>query len=435
MSVRVLIARFIFFRHTRPMPKVLSFLLAFLLPSFAHAQTGAILSHWVQLGPGGIAELRAVTETPSCPDIVADRRRIALHVRAAKDADFPLLCSLELEKGVKSASLGSLALPLPVETPERIAVLGDTGCRIKSGTVQDCNDPAKWPFLRVADEIAKLKPDLVIHVGDYLYRETPCPKGHKAKCGGSPYGDNWPAWNADFFGPAKALLDAAPIVLVRGNHEDCKRAGPGWTRLMSPHAFDPKAPCSAHLPPYAVPLGPETLVVMDDADAPDQLVDTAARDVYRAEFQTLSNLAPAPIWLALHRPIAGAVRLFGFDLGGNRTLLASIGEDDRLLAPVELMLSGHIHRFEALNYEGNLPSQLLAGHGGDKLDTAATDLSGFDLGGWRVKDGISQGGFGFLFFVRQAKGWRIEVRDADGNILRLCRFADRRLDCPAAVHP
>jgi hypothetical protein len=38
--------------------------------------------------------------------------------------------------------------------------------------------------------IAARKPSLVIHVGDYIYRESPCPAGDKG-CKGSPYGDNW----------------------------------------------------------------------------------------------------------------------------------------------------------------------------------------------------------------------------------------------------
>jgi hypothetical protein len=324
--------------------------------------------------------------------------------------------------------LDGTALPLPKAAPQRIAVLGDTGCRIKAGTVQDCNNPDKWPFLRVASQIAGLKPDLVIHVGDYLYRESACPRKQAQACGGSPYGDNWTTWNADFFSPAKSLLETVPLVLVRGNHEDCQRAGPGWLRLMGPNAFEPAAPCAAHLPPYVVPLGAMNLVVMDDANAPDQLVDTAEREVYRAEFQNLSKLAPAPIWLAMHRPIAGAVRLFGFTVGGNRTLIASL--DDGVLAPVKLMLSGHIHAFEAINYEGDHPPQLLAGNGGDKLDKASASLANTNLGTWHVKDGISLPGFGFLLMTQEGTGWRIDVHGVDGAIERICRFANDRLDCP-----
>ena len=55
-----------------------------------------------------------------------------------------------------------------------------------------------------------------------------------AGCAGSPFGDNWPTWQADFFAPAQPLLRAAPWVVVRGNHEDCSREGLGWFRFLDP---------------------------------------------------------------------------------------------------------------------------------------------------------------------------------------------------------
>jgi len=423
---RDVLARVIVLRHSWGMRTAALTLLSLLLPTLVHAET---VSHWVQMGPGGSAELRVVTIDAACPDITVDGQKVALNTRAEPDANFARLCSLPLSHEMRQVRLNGAEVPLPNGAPKRIAVLGDTGCRIKDGTVQDCNDPEKWPFLRVASAIAKLKPDLVIHVGDYLYRESKCPKGHKSDCSNSPYGDNWTTWDADFFTPAKSLLQTTPVVLVRGNHEDCQRAGLGWLRLMGPDAFDPKAPCAGHLPPYAVPLGAMNLVVIDDASAPDQIVDTAERDVYRAEFQNLTKLAPAPIWLAMHRPIAGAVSLFGFTVGGNRTLISSL-DDASVLAPVSLMLSGHIHTFEAINYEGGHPPQLLAGNGGDKLDSASADLAGLNLGTWHVKDGLSLPGFGFLLMTQRETGWQIDVHGVDGVIERVCTFAAGRLDCP-----
>ena len=130
-----------------------------------------------------------------------------------------------------------------------IAAFGDTGCRLKSaktaakegdtddadarGKFQDCNNPTLWPFAQVAQSVADAKPDLVIHVGDYLYRESACPTGD-AGCARSPYGDDWPTWKADFFAPAAPALRAAPWIVVRGNHEICRRAGPGYFRLLDP---------------------------------------------------------------------------------------------------------------------------------------------------------------------------------------------------------
>ncbi|HVZ69245.1 MAG TPA: metallophosphoesterase [Rhizomicrobium sp.] len=405
-------------------------ILALLLLALSTNARAEVLSHWVQMVPGGTAQLRVVASDAACPNVTVNGKQASLQTRAEPDVDFARVCAITLTPNMKNVQLNGMDIPLPAATPKRIAVLGDTGCRIKDGTVQACNDPDQWPFLRVASEIAKLRPDLVIHVGDYLYRESKCPKDQASSCGNSPHGDNWMTWDADFFTPARQLLETAPIVLVRGNHEDCRRSGPGWFRLMGPDVFDPKTPCAGHIPPYVVPLGALNLVVMDDANAPDQIVDTAEREVYRQEFQNLSKLAAAPVWLAMHRPIAGAVRMFGFTVGGNRTLISALDDEANALSPVALMLSGHIHAFEAINYEGNRPPQLLAGNGGDKLDTASVSLANTDLGTWHVKDGISLPGFGFLLMTQQEKGWRIDVHGVDGAIERVCTFADRRLDCP-----
>ncbi|HVW11191.1 MAG TPA: metallophosphoesterase, partial [Bryobacteraceae bacterium] len=220
-----------------------------------------------------------------------------------------------------------------------------------------------------------------------------------------------------------------PWVLVRGNHEDCQRAGPGWLRLMGPQPFNPIAGCTGHLPLYTVPLGDLNLAILDDTDAPDTTIDADLKSEYEADFGQLARLQK-PLWLITHRPIWGALTLYGTGMGGNRTLIASL-PDPHILEPVSLMLAGHIHTFEALNYaDAKLPPQLIAGFGGDALDTAPADLAGLNLSGTQVKDGISLGGFGFLIMTREPKGWRIDVHKMDGAIEKVCRFANRRLDCP-----
>ncbi|HUE66498.1 MAG TPA: metallophosphoesterase, partial [Rhizomicrobium sp.] len=207
----------------------LAFLL--LLPSAAHAADSA----WVQAVSGGY-EARVVTGAGSCPVLHTDKGDSPMSVRASATADFPMVCSAPISAGTRTAEISGAVLPVPVTQPQRILVLGDTGCRLKGSVLQACNDPAKWPFPEVAAAAASLKPDLVIHLGDYLYRESACPAGNRG-CAGSPWGDNWTTWQADFYTPAAPLLAAAPIVLVRGNHEDCTRAGPGWTLLQGPRVF------------------------------------------------------------------------------------------------------------------------------------------------------------------------------------------------------
>ena len=324
-------------------------------------------------------------------------------------------------------------LPMPSHDPQRIVVLGDTGCRIKGKELQACNDPEKWPFATIAAEAAKLKPDLVIHVGDYLYRENACPVEFPG-CKDSPWGDNWKTWDADFFTPAKPLLAAAPWVFVRGNHEDCERAGLGWLRLLGPLAFDPAAPCSAHLAPYSIPLAAMNLVVMDDVTALEKDVVTDMVPVFRSEIRALDQ-QPSPSWLLLHRPIWAAISgPLGVPIGGSQTMIAAA--TNGIPSPVKLMLAGHIHTFEAINYgpSPQVPPQVVAGFGGDNLDPTPLDLHGAifqGASGVTVRDGISIHGFGFLLMTKRGDDWIVEVHDVHGAIERQCLFHGGRVDCPS----
>ncbi len=418
--------------------------IALLCPVFSQA---AVLTRWVQLAPGGGPELRVLTDRAQCPSLVGPNWQVPLVRRAAPDANFPvLLCAGKIPDrpdplAIQEARSGDdrvtneilWGVPRPMAIPKRIMVFGDTGCRIKGTAVQACNDPKAWPFARIAQEAADLRPDLVIHVGDYLYRESPCPAGN-AGCAGSPHGDNWATWNADFFAPAGPLLSAAPWVFVRGNHEDCQRAGPGWLRLLGADAYDPVAACAPHVAPYAVPIGGVNLIVMDNASAPDTSVDTDLLAGYKSDFAALAGLSgKSPTWLVMHRPIWGAIAgPANIPLGGNATLIAALGNGHHALDGTALMLAGHIHTFEALNYDKGAPPAIVAGFGGDNLDVTPVVLSGADLSGQYVKDGLSLPGFGFLMMEQEAGGWRIDVHDVAGAIENVCHFAAGHIDCGKA---
>ncbi len=405
---------------------VLSFVFS-LLPAVGQAADSA----WVQATSSGF-EARLITAAAACPMLRTDKGDTAMAVRAAATANFPLICTAPIPAGTARATIADLALPLPPANPQRILVLGDTGCRIKGSVLQACNDPAKWPFPQLAAAAAALKPDLVVHVGDYLYRESACPAGNQG-CAGSPWGDNWITWQADFYTPVAPLLAAAPIVLVRGNHEDCDRAGPGWLRLQGSSAFDPAAACTAHVPLYSVDLGALRLAVMDDATAQETQLERGASPVYAAELTGLAAI-PGPVWFVHHRPIWAAISgPLGIPIGGNLSLIDATRiasqQGGPLIAPnVELMLSGHIHTFEAINFAKGVPPQIVAGNGGDKLDIAPQNLRGAQL-----IDGLSVGGFGFLLMTRAADGWTIDLYDSAGAKTRTCQFTSGspgRLDCP-----
>jgi hypothetical protein len=170
---------------------------------------------------------------------------------------------------------------------------------------------------------------------------------------------------------------------------------------------------------------------MDDAHAPDPVAPGDLVTLYRADLAAVSKMAPTPVWLAMHRPIRGVVELgFGMVVGGNRTMMAAQSEGG-IPDNVSLLLSGHIHTFEAINYQKDAPPQIIAGEGGDLLDQAPRDLSGRTVGALKISSGLSLPGYGFLLLTRDADRWSVEVMTADGAREALCAFVNRHLDCHA----
>jgi hypothetical protein len=183
--------------------------------------------------PQGQWIVRALTPAVACPAIVWDQQKpVAMNMRApqavvpvrsdavqsdSKPSVFDITtCEAAWPKGVKSAKVDGRAVPAPPNVIHRILIIADTGCRLKASenAFQDCNDADKWPFKKVASSAAKLKADLVVHIGDIHYRESPCPEG-RAGCAGATWGYGWDAWRDDFFNPAQPLLAAAPWLFVR----------------------------------------------------------------------------------------------------------------------------------------------------------------------------------------------------------------------------
>jgi Calcineurin-like phosphoesterase len=178
-----------------------------------------------------------------------------------KPALFPVSsCEYPLPSGTTSALVAGLPLPLPKANPTRIVIIGDTGCRLQTDNgTQSCNDPnpegtdTPYPFAAIAALAAAQNPDLVIHVGDYAYRDNECPAGLGFNCGGSPWGFGWDAWEVDLFVPGAPLLAAAPWIMTRGNHEQCNRAGQGWYRFLDTQPFDTAGVHTCDNPAYDDP--------------------------------------------------------------------------------------------------------------------------------------------------------------------------------------
>ncbi|HVC50692.1 MAG TPA: metallophosphoesterase [Stellaceae bacterium] len=387
-----------------------------------------IAGPWVELGPDGTASVREVVASGvrACPRVVADGNTVEARQRGAADGAFPItVCATQVPANTKHLTVDGKTVPIVPPTIRRIVVFGDTGCRVLAHFAQDCNDPKAWPFPTIARLAAARHPDLVIHVGDYYYREAACPTGSKG-CPGTPHGDNWEAWKADFFDPAEPLLAAAPWVMSRGNHELCRRGGKGWFRLLDRRPM-PVA-CDNMTAPYRIETGGLSLLMFDDADADDFTTEPKKVAAYAAQLAGLLRRAPPHSWLVTHRPVWALAmgNLPGVPL--NLTGQAAIR--GHVPPTLDMVVSGHLHDFASYQFGPKRPSQLIAGTGGDTLlPVTPIPLAGETIDGLKVQKGMTLARFGYFVMDRAETGWNGTFYGIDDGVLARCHIAARTLDC------
>ena len=272
---------------------------------------------------------------------------------------------------------------------------------------------------------------------------------------GNPDADAWQAWWLDFFQPAAQLLAAAPWVFARGNHELCSHAGPGWfyfldssselaqgggTQLACPSqdGGGPALPHLAFAPPRVVALDGLTVAVLDSANACDELPNFTDR--YAAQLAAVAARLDAlpdggsPTWLMGHRPVwavEGAADGPPYGCDGqpgsaapatyavlNRTLQCAFARQPAraLLAELDLLLAGHMHRFESLTFAPGTgrPPTLVVGNSGVQQDSEPPQGSFQQTVDGAPASGFSVEEFGFLEMSRGAgRGWRGTVVTPD----------------------
>jgi hypothetical protein len=431
---------------------------------------------FVVLGENGVPVARVLTHAAQCPAIRFDGHDAPMDVRAAagtvplratksdpadsKPSAFPILaCEKIVPTGTHTAVVDGRILPLPKSEATRIVVIGDTGCRLKKAddAFQPCNDADQYPFAKIAGLAAAWKPDLVVHVGDYQYRENACPEGN-AGCAGSSWGYGWDTWRDDFFLPGASLLQAAPLVAVRGNHESCARAGQGWWRLLSPLPLLPQRDCNDasnddigdYSDPYAVPLGNGAqLILLDTSNTSGAPVphgdirEIKYRDMYN-KMDALSQKADYNIG-ANHQPILGFTAKQDAKgklsvLPGNQGIQSVFGAINPLIMPprINAMLSGHVHVWQEVSFSTPHPTQFVAGFSGtleDVVPLPSTLPVGATPAPGAVVEHISSwvNGFGYMTMERKgARLWDVKVWDTSGHQVNRCSVEGSKSICEIA---
>ena len=446
---------------------MLGVLLAIVAPASSGA-TGHVLYAWTELAPTTAAPsgliARAITDGAPCPALrIRGRHAGSVAMRVVTTGPgivgFSSIraCRAAIPGGTTAAFVGAHRLPL-LGTKGPVAVIGDTGCRMKGKHVQDCASPSGWPFAALAKRVASTRPRYVIHVGDYEYREESCSSVSAKKqpyCqgsppvnpAGSPNPDNWALWQADFFAPAAPLLAAAPILPLRGNHESCSRAGNGYFLLLDPSTASPHT-CAAIVTgklirPYAVDVQGLRLVVLDSSDACDF---NAARPAwFRETFREAARLAagPGPRWLVTHRPLWGfytgqTVDAVDDNEGCSGAVTSTTWLNYELqttashLERYDAIVAGHVHSFEAVQIPGR-PPQLVVGNGGTALDSSLVASRvppvqpPFHSKAPTYLNAIPEYGYGLV--RPSGSGWQLKEYGLGGQRFTTCRFGGAPMRC------
>jgi hypothetical protein len=442
----------------------------FNLPETCPPDSALAETAWVEIGPNNQAIARLLTPYAACPAISVDGATSPMTVRAAAAAP-PLrttstdttlasattsgnskpsiftttTCEFNLPAGATTASVAGISLPLPKPVVNRVVIIGDTGCRISIGNVyQACSDPTQWPFSVIAAATAAMKPDLVLHVGDYEYRDNPCPPGNTA-CAGQPWGYGSDAWAADFFAPAAPLLAAAPWVMVRGNHEVCNRAGQGWYRYLDPNPFDSSDLKTCDNPandntgnfndPWAVSFGDTQFIAFDSSNVSKAAYSPANFQPYTTELAEAASLSNSNFLniFTVHHPVLGYSAANPPTLGspGLQSVMNAAFPGNYYPPNTAIAIHGHVHDFQALDFSSNHPATFVAGNGGDNLDSAlpAAFNPNADLPAPNtvVNAFAYSQEFGFMVMDRVgavgAKNWKFTSYRTNGTVIAVCSMA------------
>lgn len=399
--------------------------------------------------PAGLMALRPTDYQPSVP------------------ADFPVsVCEAILPSNAKVASVAGQPLPIPKKIPNRILLIGDSGCRMDTTTLQNCDDPSNWPFSTLTQFAAQLEPDLVMHMGDYQYREVPCSSsGGCPTDANSPWGYGWNTWQADFFTPAAPLLAKAPWIVVRGDHEICTRGGQGWFRFLDPNPYTEVRSCNNanndvianYSSSYAVDLGGGSrIVVYDSSDVSTGNTVSDPSNNYYQQFMQAYLLAGNPFYtntiFTNHHPILGYtipksksvppgnVTLQGVMNSVMSYLYPSIAANSYYPNSINMAFHGHVHSMQAINFaptNPTYPATIVSGGDGDALaDPFPTTTPPF-----YTKDVVAPGlnpsnmiwnndyGFALLDRIGNSAFWKITLYDKSGNIFSVCTQSGRQLNC------
>jgi hypothetical protein len=164
------------------------------------------------------------------------------------------------------------------------------------------------------------------------------------------------------------------------------------------------------------------------------LPDSDQVPILRRQFLEVRSKIPGYAWLATHKPVNGMLAQPGdpdVNIVSNKVLQAALGAE--MPASVHMYVAGHVHFFQAIDFAGARPPQLVVGTGGDNLEhRPKASVAGADINGLKAVAAVTYSGFAYMVWDRAGNGndlWNGTLFDTDGKPVDHCRLAGRSLSC------
>lgn len=372
---------------------------------------------WIQYGENDKLIARAISKNEECPIITIDGKKTKMSFRVAQEdlsiKEKVIVCEYDVTSAT-SVAIDSDKLKLPPKKVKRFVVIGDTGCEYsffnENHRKQKC-DEKNWPFKTIANKIAQLNPDFVIHIGDYMYRDKYTNPEDAIKNKQM----QWSFFKDDFFDPAKNLLKSAPIIFIRGNHESCKYGGDGWFAFLEPRKF---SECLDYTESYNVHINDLQFAIFDSsASTSGAEYNKVQLKKYSDDFAKLYNSLYSKHWLLIHQPVIPLKQLSEEEKFVEKlhALVVRDAFKDEYSKKLPVSIAGHYHVMAYLEREKNNFTQLVIGNGGTMIHQAKKDKYNLVIDEDRVTVNVR---YGYTVFDRLENYlWKATSYDINGNIL------------------
>ena len=324
--------------------------------------------------------------------------------------------------------------PLNVNSKNlNIAVIGDTGCRLKEsngkGVYQNCSVTKEWAYPEVAKSLQGETYDFAVHTGDYHYREQ-CSDPKLCSLYAQHTGYGWAAWWDDFFAPSLPLFKKSPWLFVRGNHEDCKRAYQGWS-ILSSVVKRIQDSCEEIENYQWIEMDDLVFINFDNSAFEDRQELTPKDSVkWKEQFlkitQQIKQLkTKKEIWFLVHKPVLGFVPSpADAEPVAVKPNMMQLLKQTGLYDQIDIFLSGHIHNQQLVPDDNKL--QLIVGHGGSALDPFGRKIFTEQL----VTTTENKYSFGYALFHRSGfKKWDFTFKNQFGEVELKCHLDKNKASC------